>query len=218
MNLSTRFFIASLALLRVAGFGGLKSQVAFSSRSLTLNSHNTPHHWPPSSPSIMHSDRTTWNEYEHEFVDPLTTHAEKGDMEHVECNPEEEDDCYWVENYFEEESALISHNKRDVADEYWLHKFKEDQDKLHHMDHTTPGQAKVKESSGIGSKDTWDHYEHEHVDHLVDQQPHEAAVKKVKDPMTEEKRALADEYWAQKSRDDKEKMAKMAGTGMDLLP
>lgn len=222
MKLSIHLVASSLAIQYASGF--LNSQVALSSRSVTtgkLNSHNTPHHWPPSSPSIMHSDRTTWDEYEHDFVDPLVPHAEKGDMEHVECNAEEEDDCYWVENYFEKESSIDAVDKRDVADKYWLEKFKDDQDKLHHMEHITPPGERVEaeqgSSSDIGKRDTWDHYEHTIDDIAHQQRPSlEAVGKAVKDPMNDEKRAMADEYWAAKNRADKEKMAEMSG--MDLLP
>ena len=70
-------------------------------------SNKTPHHWPPASPTLPHSDRLTWAEYDATNIGPLVPHAEVGDMEHVECfSAEEEDDCYWVENYFQGEASI----------------------------------------------------------------------------------------------------------------
>lgn len=139
-------------------------------------------------------------------------------MEHVECSAEEEDDCYWVENYFEGAASIdkMNDNKGEISSAYWKQKYADDQQKLHHMDDKKAAAAMnaVAETNGIGKKDTWNHYEHEYIDEL--HKPSEMATKPIKNPMSAEKRAIADEYWAQKSRDEKEKMAKMSG--MDLLP
>mmetsp|Transcript_3658 Transcript_3658/g.6363 ORF Transcript_3658/g.6363 Transcript_3658/m.6363 type:complete len:200 (-) Transcript_3658:167-766(-) len=180
--------------------------------------HKTPHHWPASPrQTLQHSDRLTWSEYDHEYIDPLVDHAEIGDMEHVECSADEEDDCWWLENYFEDAVDIdaLSNSKGDISNEFWKQKHADDQKKLHHLDDKNAGTAKAQvNTKDISKKDTWSHYEHEYIDEL--HKPVKTAVKSVRDPMDAKKRAVADEYWAQKSRDEKEKMAKMSG--MDLLP
>ena len=179
-------------------------------------SNKNPHHWPPASPTLQHSDRLSWQEYDSRNIDPLVPHAEIGDMEHVECSAEEEDDCYWVENYFEGAASIDADNKGEISSAYWMQKYADDQQKLHDMDDKEAAAAMnaVSETNGIGKKDTWSHYEHEYIDDL--HKPYEKAVKPVKSGMDAKTRAIADEYWAQKSRDEKKKMAKMSG--MDLLP
>ena len=176
-------------------------------------SHKTPHHWPPASPTLQHSDRLTWSEYDREHIEPLVPHAEMGNMEHVECSAEEEDDCYWLENYFEDSVNIDALG--DASNEYWKQKHADDQRRLHDLVDETAGAVEARESTkGIGKKDTWSHYEHEYIDEL--HKAGEPAKSVVKNPMDANKRAMADEYWAQKSRDEKDKMAKMSG--MDLLP
>ena len=176
------------------------------------------HHWPPASPALQHSDRVTWAEYDAMNIDPLVPHAEIGDMEHEECSAEEDDDCYWSERYFEEAANIdkLNDSKGEISNSYWKQKYADDQKKLHNLDYKEAGAA-IKaaiDSDGIGKRDTWGHYEHEYIDDL--HKPSEKAMKPVKNPMDAKKRAMADEYWAQKTRDEKEKMAKMSG--MDLLP
>lgn len=106
--------------------------------------------------------------------------------------------------------------KGDISSAYWQQKYADDQQKLHHMEDNEAAAAMnaVAETTGIGKKDTWSHYEHEYIDEL--HKPSEKAVKPIKSAMDAKTRAIADEYWAQKSRDEKERMAKMSG--MDLLP
>lgn len=107
-------------------------------------------------------------------------------------------------------------HKGDISSAYWQQKYADDQQKLHHMDDKEAAAAMnaVAETTCIGKKDTWSHYEHEYIDEL--HKPSDKAAKPVKSAMDAKARAIADEYWAQKSRDEKEKMAKMSG--MDLLP
>ena len=137
-------------------------------------------------------------------------------MEHVDCSAEEDYDCYWVENYFEGAASIDIDNKGEISSAYWKQKYLDDQQKLHHMDDKEAAAAMnaVAETNGIGTKDTWSHYEHEYIDEL--HKPSKMAAKPVKNPMDTRKRAIADEYWAEKNRDEKEKIAKMSG--MDLLP
>lgn len=182
-------------------------------------SHKSPHHWPPASPTLQqYSDRLTWSEYDHEHIEPLVPHAEMGDMEHVECSAEEEDDCWWLENYFEDAVSIdaLGNSKGDASNEYWKQKHADDQMRLHDLEDKNADAVEVRERTKvIGKKDTWSHYEHEYIDGLH-KAGEPAAKSVVKNPMDANKRAMADEYWAQKSRDEKDKMSKMSG--MDLLP
>jgi len=141
-----------------------------------------------------------------------------GDMEHVECSAEEEDDCWWLENYFEDAVSIdaLGNSKGDASNEYWKQKHADDQMRLHDLEDKNADAVEARErTEGIGKKDTWSHYEHEYIDELH-KAGEPAAKSVVKNPMDANKRAMADEYWAQKSRDEKDKMSKMSG--MDLLP
>jgi len=193
----------------------MKATIAIFSTAWSLAA-GFSHHWPPASPTLRDSDRLTWSEYHHEHVDPLVPHAEMGDMEDVECSAEEDDDCYWTGNDFEDAESIDTIKAR-VSNEYWKQKHADDQKKLHHLEDRNAAAASkaAVDTGGIGKRDTWSHYEHEYIDEL--HQPVETAVhSSVRDPMDAKKRAVADEYWAQKSREEKEKMATMSG--MDLLP
>ena len=201
----------------------MKASIAIFSTAWSLASGFS--HWPPASPTLRDSDRLTWSEYHHEYVDPLVPHADVVEgMEEldVECSAEEDDDCYWTANYLVDEESIDSFNnmKAEISREYWTQKHADDQKWLHHLDDGKAAVAAASDAAvdvdGIGKRDTWSHYEHEYIDEL--HQPLEKAGRPspVRNPMDAKKRAVADEYWAQKSREEKEKMARMSG--MDLLP
>lgn len=185
VNTTLLALLGAAAVTPASGFGILKAQTTTSSALLA--------HWPPSSPALKNSERTSWSEYEHDFVEPLTAHAPDSGSAPLDA----------------------SASKRNVADAYWLQRFEDDRDKLHHMlthiDYMTSNTNTAK-TSKIGKPDTWAHYRHEYIDAKIPRKTRKQVVY----PMTDEKRAIADEYWMKNYQEGKDKLAKMSP--MDLLP
>eukprot|EP00568_Trieres_chinensis_P017625 CAMPEP_0183326580 /NCGR_PEP_ID=MMETSP0160_2-20130417/82602_1 /TAXON_ID=2839 ORGANISM="Odontella Sinensis, Strain Grunow 1884" /NCGR_SAMPLE_ID=MMETSP0160_2 /ASSEMBLY_ACC=CAM_ASM_000250 /LENGTH=154 /DNA_ID=CAMNT_0025494595 /DNA_START=17 /DNA_END=481 /DNA_ORIENTATION=- len=89
-------------------------------------------------------------------------------------------------------------DRRRTADEFWTAQFNDGKQKLHRINQDD-AHPTAHDNAPV---DTWAQYKHEYVDPIT---PHEASSG-LEGHMDPERRAVADEFWLQKFRDDKKKM------------
>ena len=109
---------------------------------------------PTGALSCLHSTSTTvwfqqestnWDEYKHDYVDPLVPHSIQSKL-HDHIDP----------------------TKRKASDEYWLRQMEQDKEKLHNM--MNEDQDKTSDTDGIRQEqhyETFQHYKQANIDPIT---------------------------------------------------
>uniref|UniRef100_A0A7S4JX13 Uncharacterized protein n=1 Tax=Odontella aurita TaxID=265563 RepID=A0A7S4JX13_9STRA len=140
--------------------------------------------------AALYQEKTSWSEYKHDYVDPRVPHATIHDPDDVD------------------EAAA---RRRKIADEFWMERVMDEKEKLHRMMETVAaaaGGASESDEDSRAPKETWDHYKHDFVEPLTyHSSPRgEATTGDEEDTDAARRRAIADKFWLEKFKDDKEKL------------